>query len=130
MAIPLVTGGIQGLGVSQEDFGRRGGLGVHQGCPKVDRRHQCRDDRSPECNLQELFNLLAIPTTQRKMGRKDLEHLVEKLRSIHLAVPGAVAHIYHIQHVLTQAEVDRAWLFPYFHREIADWRTLADHTAV
>ena len=38
-----------------------------------------------------------IPATQRRMGRKDLERLVEKLRSMHLAVPGAVAHFFHIQ---------------------------------
>ena len=54
------------------------------------------------------------------MGRKDLEHLVGTLRSIHLAVPGVVAHLYHIQRVLDQAGADRAWLSTDFHREIAD----------
>ena len=39
---------------------------------------------------------------QRHMGRKELDRLVWKLRSMHLAVPGAVAHLYHIQHALSQ----------------------------
>ena len=62
------------------------------------------------------------------MGRKDLEHLVGKLCSMHLAVPGAVAHLYHIKRALDQAGVDRAWLYPDFHREIADWIMFAEQT--
>ena len=63
------------------------------------------------------------------MGRKDLERLVGKPRSMHLAVPGAVAHLYHIQCELAQAEADRAWLSPDFHRKIADLRMLSEQTA-
>ena len=74
----------------------------------------------PERKLQELWDLLDIPTSQRRMGRKELELLVGKLRSIHLAVPGAVAHLYHIQHALSQAGTYRAWLYPDFHRKIAN----------
>ena len=33
----------------------------------------------PERKLQSLCYLLAIPTTQQRMGRKGLEHLVGKL---------------------------------------------------
>ena len=66
-----------------------------------------------------------IPPTQRRMGRKDLERLVEKLRSMHLAVPGAVAHLFHVQRALNQGGVDQAWLSPEFHREFADWKVLA-----
>ena len=66
-----------------------------------------------------------IPPTQRRMGRKDLERLVGKLRSMHLAVPGVVAHLFHIQRALNQGGVDRAWLSPEFHRELADWKVLA-----
>ena len=51
----------------------------------------------PERKLQELQALLDIPISQRRMGRNELEQLVGKLRSMHLAVPGAVVHIYHIQ---------------------------------
>ena len=36
------------------------------------------------------------------MVLKDLECLVRKLRSMHLVVPGAVAHLYHIQRALSQ----------------------------
>ena len=35
----------------------------------------------PERKLQYLINLLAIPATQRCIGRKDMERLVGKLRS-------------------------------------------------
>ena len=46
------------------------------------------------------------------MRRKDLGHLVWKLRSMHLVVPGAVAHIYHVQCVIDQAGAEMAWLYP------------------
>ena len=65
-----------------------------------------------------------IPATQRGMGRKDLECLVGKLRSMHLAVPGDAAHLFHIQRALNQGGVDRAWLSPAFHCELADWKAL------
>ena len=58
--------------------------------------------------LQDLQDLLEIPTTQRRMDRKDLERLEGKLCSMHLAVPGAVAHLYHIQRALAQAGADKA----------------------
>ena len=60
------------------------------------------------------------------MGQKDLKRLVGKLRSMHLAVPGAVGHLYHIQRALSQAGTDSAWLYPAFHHEITDWKMLAD----
>ena len=82
-----------------------------------------------EHKLEELWDLLNIPISQRRMGRKDLERFVGKLRSMKLAVSGAVAHLYHIQRAMSQAETDRAWLSPAFHREIADWKMLADQTA-
>ena len=66
----------------------------------------------------ELLKLLSIPATKRRMVRKELERLVRKLRSMHLAVPGAVAHLYHIQSALAQEGEDRSWLLSYFHREI------------
>ena len=47
------------------------------------------------------------------------------LRSMHLAVPGAVAHLFHIQRALNQGGVDQAWLSPDFHQELADWKVLA-----
>ena len=53
-----------------------------------------------------------IPATQRRMGQEDLEFLVGKLCSMHLAVPGAVVHFFHIQSVLNQRGVDRAWISP------------------
>ena len=35
-----------------------------------------------ERKLEELLALVDIPATQRRVGRKDLEHLVGKLRSM------------------------------------------------
>ena len=62
----------------------------------------------PERNMRELLTLVDIMPTQCSMGPKDIERLLWKLRYIHLAVPGAVAHIYHIQRVLAQGGVDQA----------------------
>ena len=45
---------------------------------------------------------------------------------MHLAVPGVAAYLYHIQHALSQAGTDRAWLSPAFHREIADSKILTE----
>ena len=83
----------------------------------------------PERKLQELRALLDIPISQRRMDPTELERLVGKLLSMHLAVPGAVAHLYHIQRTLPQAGTDRAWLSSAFHCKIADWKILADHTS-
>ena len=58
------------------------------------------------------------------MGRNKLEHLVGKLLSMHLAVPGAVAHLYHIQRPLEQVGGGNAWLLSYFHWEINNWSAL------
>ena len=83
----------------------------------------------PERNIQELRNLLAIPTNQRQMGRTDMERLAGKLRSMHLAFPGAVTYLYHLKRALAQAGADRSWISPEFHYKILDWRMLADQTA-
>ena len=74
----------------------------------------------PDCKLQEIWALLDIPISQRRMGRNDMERLVGKLPYMHLAVLGAVAHLYHIYCELAQAEMDRAWLSPAFHHEVVD----------
>ena len=44
---------------------------------------------------------------------------------MHLAVPGAVAHLFHIQRALNQGSMDCAWLSPAFHCELSDWKALA-----
>ena len=82
----------------------------------------------PERKDLELLQLLAIPSTQRQMGRKELERLVRKLRSIYLVVPGAAANLYHIQRALTQGGKYRAWLLVDLHREIGDWSELVAQT--
>ena len=77
----------------------------------------------------ELLTLVDISATQRRMVQKDLERLVGKPRSMHLAVPGAVAHLFHIQSALNQGGVDRAWLSPAFHCEIANWKAITLQSA-
>ena len=79
----------------------------------------------PERKLEEILTILEIPAIQRKMVQKDLESLVGKICSMHLAVPWAVAYLCHVQIVLNQGGVDRVWLSPVFHRELADWKVLA-----
>ena len=82
----------------------------------------------PERKLEELLTLVYIPATQRRVGRKDLEHLVGKLRFMHLTVPGAVEHPFHIQRALNLGGVDRAWIYLAFHSKFADWKELALQT--
>ena len=83
----------------------------------------------PERKLQELQDLLAIQTTNRRMGRKELDHLVGKLCSMHLVAPASVSQLYHLQSVLAQDGMDWAWQTPEFNREIANWRPLVDQTS-
>ena len=54
----------------------------------------------PEHKLWGILTLLDIPVNQRRIGRKELERMVGKLLSMHLAVPGAVAHLFYIQQAL------------------------------
>ena len=61
-----------------------------------------------ERNIEKLLTLVDILATQHRMVRKDIERLSGKLRSMHLAVPGAVAHLFHIQRALNQRRVERA----------------------
>ena len=61
------------------------------------------------------------------MSTKKLERLIGKLRSVHLAVPGAVGHFYHIQCALTAAHHaarPTAYLSRGFHADISFWQQL------
>ena len=44
---------------------------------------------------------------------------------MHIAVPGAVDHLFHIQRALNQGGVNRVWLSLVFHRELVDCKALA-----
>ena len=74
--------------------------------------------------ITDLNTLLDIPPTQHRMSRKKLERLIGKLRSMHLAVPGAIGHFYHIQMALTKANRRTAYLSKGFHQDVAHWRLL------
>ena len=56
----------------------------------------------PEKRLQDLTQLLAILATECCISWKDLKRLVGMLRSMHLAVPGVVVHLYRIHIYLSQ----------------------------
>ena len=43
---------------------------------------------------------------------------------MHLAVPGSVGGLFHIQRALNQGEVDWEWIYLAFHLKLADWKTL------
>ena len=74
----------------------------------------------PPCRLVELKDLLDIPASLWRMSVKKLRALIGKLRSMHLAVPSAIRHFYHIQAALTKADSGRqAYLSQAFHAKIA-----------
>ena len=56
----------------------------------------------PEQKIQEMTQLLAILATECCISWKDLKRLVGMLRSMHLAVPGVVVHLYRIHIYLSQ----------------------------
>ena len=95
----------------------------------MDHRHQGREGCSPRAQAPVTARQLDIRTTCQHMSRKDMEHLVGKLRSMNLALLGAVAHLYHIQRAIFEAGADRALLYPELHREIAGWRKLVEQTS-
>ena len=43
---------------------------------------------------------------------------------MHLAIPSAIGHFYHIQSALTKANKRTAYLSNDFHHEVAHWKTL------
>ena len=69
--------------------------------------------------ITDLNQLLDPPSSQRRMSRKKLERLIGKLRSMHLAIPGAIGHFYHIQMALTKANRKTAYIPTAFHQDIA-----------
>ena len=79
--------------------------------------------------IHKLLTPVAILTTQCHIGREDLEGLVSKLRSMHLQVPGAVAHLYLIQNALAKGRRGKALIMLSFHQDITDWRALAEQIA-
>ena len=44
---------------------------------------------------------------------------------MHITVPGAVVHPFHIQNTLNQGGVYWVWILPSFHCELADWKDLS-----
>ena len=70
----------------------------------------------------ELQELLDISSNQRRISVDKLRHLIGKLRSLHLAVPGAIGHFYHLQTALTHAgTIRQAYISKGFHQDIAHW---------
>ena len=72
----------------------------------------------------ELGTLLDIPPSQRRISTKNLERLIGKLRSMHLAIPGAVGHFYNLQQSLTAAHHAHratAYVTSGFHSDLRFW---------
>ena len=69
----------------------------------------------PHCRLKELKSLLAIYPSQQQLPVSKIRSLIGKVRSMHLAVPGAIGHLLYIQEALTkegtasQANISKAF---------------------
>ena len=61
------------------------------------------------------------------MVRKDLEKIIGKLHYNLLVVLGEVDRLYHLHHMPTQGDEDRAWILPEFHQDIGEWLILVNH---
>ena len=48
-------------------------------------------------HISDLRSQIAIPPTQHRIRRKKLEILIGKLRSMYLAIPGVIRHLYYLQ---------------------------------
>ena len=80
----------------------------------------------PSRCLKELKYLLAISPSQWRLPVSKLRSIIDKLRSMHLAMPGAIGHLFFIQEALTKAgEASKAYLSKSFHWEIAHWQRLS-----
>ena len=83
----------------------------------------------PPKRKAELGTLLNIPPSQRRISTKKLERLIGKLRSMHLAIPGAVGHFYNLQQSLTAAHHAHratAYVTSGFHSDLRFWRAPVD----
>ena len=75
----------------------------------------------------ELLSLLTIPPTHCRISVKKLERLINKLRSIHLAIPGDIGHSYPMQVALTRARAAKNATANHsarFHQDIKFCRSL------
>ena len=80
----------------------------------------------PSRCLKELKYLLAISPSQWRLPVSKLRSIIDKLRSMHLAMPGAIGQLFFIQEALTKAgEASKAYPSKSFHREIAHWQRLS-----
>ena len=80
--------------------------------------------RLSQKRIADLLHQLDIAPSKRKIRRKRLEVLIGKLRSMHLAIPGAIGHFYYLQQALTKATPKLAYMSNNFHKEIKYWQQL------
>ena len=125
MDFPVITGGFQILGKRKNLLAGEGDWTIVKEFMGYTLDTEVGTVTLPERKLQELLTLVEMPATQRRMVWKDLNRLVGKLCSMHILVPGSVDHMFQIQCALTQGGVYQEWLLPEFHRNIADWWSLA-----
>ena len=74
--------------------------------------------------IEDPTHLLDIQPTQQRMSHKKLEWLIGKLQSIHLTIPGAIGHFYHIYMAQTKSNSNTAYLSNDFHLNIIHLKTL------
>ena len=75
----------------------------------------------------ELETLIDIPPLQSRIATKKLKRLIGKIRSMHLAIPGAVGHFYNLHRSLTaahHAHPATAYVTSGFHCDLRFWRRL------
>ena len=60
------------------------------------------------------------------MSHKKLERLIGKFKSMHLAIPSAIGHFYHIQMALTTENRKTAYLPTAFHQDVTHWQLLCN----
>ena len=81
----------------------------------------------PSLRLKELKAFLDISPTQRCIAVPKLRSLIGKLRSMHLAVAGAIGHFFYTQEAMTKAgNGTRAYVSKAFHWEISHWQQLCN----
>ena len=79
----------------------------------------------PSRRIKEFKALLDISPTRQCIAVPKLRSLIGKLRSMHLAVTGAITHFFYIQEALTKSGTGtQAYLSNAFHQEISHWQRL------
>ena len=79
----------------------------------------------PKKRISKLSALIDTPSSQRRFSVDKLRRLIVKLIYMHMSVPGAIGHFYHIQLALTCVVTRRCdYLSKGIHQDVLHWRKL------